>query len=415
MSLFDDNYVSVMEKANPNPEAEDDTKKKDDAPAEGEAPADKDTKKKDDAPAEGEAPAEGAEECGPECETDKSDPETVNPDASTEAAVDMDIEADSIEESYGFDMYIGDEVQESLYACTEAVAMNTAFDRVDIACTEAYLAAGTAYEKDIVTEKFSESVKKYAAKFRAFLSKIKNLIIRIFNKAVNYIKILAARVVAKFSSLRSIEGKTIKADVKVKVHQFLLKKGFDDFKKAIVAKDEGNMVGVYAIFKDAEKFGKTADQMKASLEKIKPTEKSELVKAVYGDSKEEEYLLTGKESEVKGYANQLKQAEITKCVKKIDEFKKEMDRTIADAEKLGKTVSDIDTAKITLVSSGINKAMTIYNRRVSAMVTLLLAWINARAKIVRAAGWNSEKATAVKASAFSDASGVLFDKYFEAI
>ena len=252
MSLFDDNYISVMEKA--NPEAEDDTKKKDDAPAEGEAPADKDAKKKDDAPAEGEAPAEGSEECGTECKTDKSDPETVDPDASTEAAVDMDIEADSIEESYGFDMYIGDEVQESLYACTEAVAMNTAFDRVDIACTEAYLAAGTAYEKDIVTEKFSESVKKYAAKFKAFLNKIKNIIVRIFNKAVNYVKVLAARVVAKFSSLRSIEGKTIKSGTKVKVCTALLNAKFEDFRTKIEDKDKENMLLVGIIMKDAKTF-----------------------------------------------------------------------------------------------------------------------------------------------------------------
>ena len=420
MSLFDDNFVSVLEAENAEAkakEAEADDKKKKKA-------ADDDAEGGDDAAADNAAAADDAEggndeECNEEDENgepvEPSDEEKAANKAAAESAVDMDINADSIEEAYGFDRLVSPDVEEAHYACLEAVTMNIAFDRADVTCTEAYVNAKSSYEKSVVTETFSESVKKYAARFKAFLNKIKNMVIRIFNKAVNYVKILAARVVAKFSSLRGIEGKKINDKVEIKVHEELLADtGFDALAKKICGPDQKAATDLQALMMSLK--SKSAEAAKSELDSIKPKDKSELIAAVYKASdKPTTVKLAGRESDVKKWANQLKQSEISKAVDCIKTERDNMFKSIENAKKAGKDAADIDTAKMSVLTGIVNRLMTIFNRRVSAMVTLLLSWINARAKAVRAAGWNSEKGTPtnvpVKASAYSD--GSLFDKYFE--
>ena len=402
MSLFDDNYMIALEQD--APEAEEETKK-----------AKKNAADDD----EGAAAPEAKEECTKEGE-DKGTPET-DPEVEGEGngegdeeveknaayAVDIDIEADSISEAFGFGRLMDSEVEEAHYAFLEAVAINTAFDQADMACTEAYINASSEYEKQIVTEKFTDSVKKYAAKIKDFLVKIKNLVVRIFNKAINYIKILAGRANAKLSSLRKMgDNQKIKDGTKVKVCQALLGK-FKELADKIDGAYKADYDSLIQILNDA----KTADaeSLKTRIENVKPVEKSEALKVAYDPSTAAEMDLGGKKaSDVNNYLNDLKQANISSATSVIKTSRDAMWKAIGEAEKVAKSASDIDTAKMTCITSTMNKLMSIYNRTVNAKVTLLLAWINARAKIVRAAGWKHVNESYTGGE-------TLFDKYFSMI
>jgi len=396
MSLFDDNYAITMEEAAAKAKKAEDTADDDEKEVEG----------GDDDAAEGDG--EDVKECGDACDAD--DKKNGKQDAEEASiAVDIDMEADSIEESVGFERLIDSEVEESHFACLEAVTMNIAFDRTDIACTEAYKAATTDYEKTVVTEKFTESVKKYAERFKNFISKIKNLVIRIFNKIVNYIKVLAARVNAKLSSLRGLgDNQKIKDGTKIKVVKALLDNNFSHFADLIKDADKDAYDGLISAMGKI-KTGDAAS-IKNEIDNIKPMEKADVVKTAYDPSTAAEMDLGGKKTtDVKDYIDDLKQAKISDATKAIKTFRDEMWKAIGAAEKDAKSATDIDTAKMTCITAAMNKLMSIYNRRVNAAVTVLLAWVNARAKVARAAGWKH-----VKESAFDD-SGSIFDKYFNSI
>ena len=384
MSLFDDNFISVMEKDEQGGAAAD-------------AAAAAEDENKDD------APAEGSEECG----TEGCDPDDPKVKQAAESAVDIDINADSLEEAYGYGRLIDDEVEESHFACLEAVAINTAFDQVDIACTEAYQAAATEYEKSVVTEKFTDNVKKYAARIKAFLVKLKNLVVRIFNKAFNYIKVLAGRVNAKFSSLRKLGDKDkVKDDTKVKVCNALLG-DFASLADDVDAKFKSQYDALTQILKDSKTTD--AESLKTRIDAVTVPEKSAVIKEIRGD--ESEMNLGGKKaSDFNGYLDNLKQASITAAHKYIKDSRDNMWKAIGEAEKAAKSADDIDTAKITCITAALNKLMAVYNRTINAKITLLLAWINARAKIVRAAGWHQTKESYIPAAGES-----LFDKYFSMI
>ena len=396
MSLFDDNYAITMEEAEAKA-----AKAQDDEEAPAAAADDADAKAED-------TDTEEGADCGDACEKDAK--KNAEQDAEEAAiAVDIDMEADSLEESIGFERLIDSEVEESHFACLEAVTMNIAFDRTDIACTEAYVNASSDYEKSIVTEKFTESVKKYAERFKNFISKIKNLVIRIFNKIVNYIKVLAARVNAKLSTLRGLgDNQKIKDGTKVKVVKALLDNDFKHFSDLIAAADDTAYKGLIAAMGKIKNTD--AETVKAEIDNIKPMEKAAVVKTAYDPSTAADFDLGGKKtSDVKGYIDDLKQAKISDATKAIKAFRDEMWKAIGEAEKDAKSANDIDTAKMTCITAAMNKLMSIYNRRVNAAVTVLLAWVNARAKVARAAGWKH-----VKESAF-DNSGSIFDKYYNSI
>ena len=218
MSLFDDNFIISMEAKAKAAKEDDDVKE----PAEGEE-KECDCGKEDCPvcnPKADDAKEEPKEECGEAAEGgepaegdkaeggDKDDTEaevTPEEEAAITLAVDNDINADSILEARSFESLIASDAEDAHYACLEAVSATIAFDQADIACTEAYVKAESAYEKQLVTESFKDSVKKYGARFKQFLIKIKNAIVRIFSKAVNHIKILGARIAAKFASLMKVK------------------------------------------------------------------------------------------------------------------------------------------------------------------------------------------------------------------
>lgn len=386
MSLFDDNYEITMEAAKAKAKA---VKEEDDDDVEG-GSDDADGAKNADGGDTGNTDDKGDDGKDPEAKTegkDCEDPEeklTPEEESAIEYAVDSDINAATVEEANGFDSIIASDVEEAHYACIEAVSSLIAFDQSDVACTEAYKAAGSEYEKQVVTEGFKDSVKKFGARFKAFLIKIKNAIVRIFNKAVNYIKILASRISAKFASRVKLDkSKKVPAGIKVRIADRLTA----DFKTAVTnvfkstftQKDPMRDIReVISILKDSKK---TAYDAKVVLGKIEPVSKKDILDQVMPQGWHE-VELASLEGNADKYMADLKT--ISKNVDVIKEFRKEMEESLKNAEASAKGATDIDTTKLNVLTACINKSMACFNAKMSAAVSMQSMWINQRVRIIRA-------------------------------
>lgn len=382
MSLFDDNYSIFMEKA----EAEDKEAKK---AAESDDDAEDDDKKKkaDDAPSD-DAPADDAEgegECAKEGE-DGDDPEEElsDPDkAKVEEAVDFDIEADGVDEATGFDEILASESVDIHYACLEAVSSVIAFDQTDIACTEAYVLAGSEYEKKMVTESFKESVKKFGARFKAFIIKIKNAIVRIFNKAVNYVRILASKISAKFAKrIKLDKSKKVPEDATVRVADILLKSFQDVVTRGFFKKDANSypISDALKAITDLINSGTAPEEVKKKLDEIKLPTKADIVHSIV-DQGYHDVKLSTLQSKGEEYLKDLEK--INDNVKLIKGERDRTEATIKGAERQAKH-GDLDSAKLNALTACVNKAMSAFNTMVSALVSLQSAWISQRVKIIRA-------------------------------
>lgn len=387
MSLFDDNFIISMEaKAKAAKEEEEEGKEpeaegecncgKEDCPkcnpkAEGEGEEKDDDKKEEPK----EECKEGEDAAEPE-EGEEQDPEEA---AETEAAVDADINADSIEEATGFDKLIASDKEDAHYACLEAVTALVAFDEADLVCTEAYKAATSQYEKQMVTESFKDKVKAFGARFKAFLVKIKNAIVRIFNKAVNYIKIFTSKVSAKFASKVKLD-KSQKVDESVTIRiAEALEKDFASVVTKVMMPQKDPFYEIAGVIKNLA--GSNYLRAKEDLNAIEVPKKQDLVNNVmkqgYRDVK-----LASMQGDGDKYLNDLKS--ISKNVDIIKGWRKQMEQTLKSAEAAAKAGKDISTEKINVLTAALNKAMSCFNSRVSAMVSLQSVWVNQRVKIVRA-------------------------------
>jgi hypothetical protein len=384
MSLFDDNYLS-MKSVLEAKEADEDTEKKD---AEDES-ADDEAKDSDD-------DAEDVEEVDlPDVDAAAAGEDE---DAAKEA-LEIDVNAETMEGAIGMSSLIENAEEDVHMACMEAVSAAILFDQSDAACAEAYKAATSEYEKQIVTEKFTETVKKYAERFKQFLIKIKNAIVRIFSKVWNYIKILAAKVNVKFSLAMKIDTKKyqIKKGTKVRVNKVIantLKAGDATPMLKNAEKAAANGISFEHIMSLIDGISKKSEdkdytKFKNEVNKIKVKDTDEIMKAIYGTA-EIDLKLEGQENLVKDIAKKLPNA-IKKGMTVVDKVKKEMDKCVEAAKKHVDKLGDIDTGKINIMTAAINKAMSLYNKNVNACVKSMLLMVNTCARIVRAAGWASEE------------------------
>lgn len=396
MSLFDDNFVVSMEaKAAPKKEDDDaaDPEVKDDA-AGDEAEAKDKAPAKDKAEAkEDKVPAESDEECnteGTDPTPSKTDPEEVpaNGDEDPEAleaaidyAVECDINSESLDEATGFDALISSDREDAHYACMECVTAIIAFDQADVACTEAYTAAGSRYEKSIVTETFKDSVKKFGARFKEFMYKIKNAILRIVNKAVNYIKILSSKISAKFASKVKLDkSKKVPAGVKVRVSA-ILEKPFKDVAKLATGSSDKAQDQIISTINSI--MSKPAADTKAALANLNVPKKSDITNEVLNKGYDD-VELASIQGKADGYLADLKKISANADV--INNWRKTMEGMLKTCENAVKSSKDIDTEKMNALTASVSKAMSIFNAKVSAMVTLQSAWVNQRVRIIRAIG-----------------------------
>ena len=353
MSLFDDNYAITLEQK--AAEAEEETKKK---------------------AADDEKPAEGDAEDAELSDEDK---------AKVEKAVDKDVNADSAEEATGFDELVREDADAAQYACMEAVTALIDFDRKDIACTEAYKAATTDYEKEAVTETFKESVKNFGARFKDFLVKIKNAIVRIVNKAVNYVRTLASRITAHFASkIKLDKSKKVPDGVTIRISDVLSKKF------AEVAKDithAGGMPQDKLISIINSISSQPWETNVTKIRDVKIPTKKDLMNEALGLSGNNpagwhEVKLSTLQDKGDEYLNDLKT--VKDNAKFINEWRKNMESMLKTCEKAAKSAKDIESKKLNLITSAVSKAMSVFNAEVSAMTSIQSSWINQRVKIVKA-------------------------------
>jgi hypothetical protein len=265
----------------------------------------------------------------------------------------------------------------------EAVSSVIAFDQTDIACTEAYVLAGSEYEKKMVTESFKESVKKFGARFKAFIIKIKNAIVRIFNKAVNYVRILASKISAKFAKrIKLDKSKKVPEDATVRVADILLKSFQDVVTRGFFKKDANSypISDALKAITDLINSGTAPEEVKKKLDEIKLPTKADIVHSIVDQGYHDVKLSTlqGKGEE---YLKDLEK--INDNVKLIKGERDRTEATIKGAERQAKH-GDLDSAKLNALTACVNKAMSAFNTMVSALVSLQSAWISQRVKIIRA-------------------------------
>ena len=138
-------------------------------------------------------------------EKDDDVEEEISDDDAEEAeeAAQFDVEeAASIADMKGIRHPLADLNRDCHYTCLEFVGTTIALDKLDVACTESYVTATTEAEKEAVTEEFKDSVKTYYQKFKNFILKIKNMIVRFYNRAKNYMVNFIDKVISKIATLK---------------------------------------------------------------------------------------------------------------------------------------------------------------------------------------------------------------------
>ena len=344
MSLFDDNFIISME-AKAKAAKEDDEEVKE--------------------------PAESNDD--PELEL--TDEEKVE----VECAVNNDINAKNFKEATGFDSLIAKNDENVHYACLEAVTDLIELSKFDVECTEAYYNATSQYEKQIITENFKEKVKMFGARFKQFLIKIKNAVIRIFNKAVNYVKIFASKISAKFASKVKLDSsKKINDNVTINISEALTRP-FGNMVTRIMMSKSDSFFELSKLIKSLQSTD--ISKAKEALNNIEVPKKQDLVnnalRGGYSDVK-----LASMQNDGENMINQLKT--IDKNVDMIKGWRKQMESVLSQAENVANSGDNTSPEKINVLTSAVNKAMGCFNARVGAMVSLQSLWVNQRIKIIRA-------------------------------
>lgn len=357
---------------------------------------DKDCKKDKDVDEEKDEKEEDVEDVDDDAEEELSDDD--KEEAEEAARFDVE-EASSIDAMKGFSSALSDMARESHFTCLEFVGTTIALDKVDVACSESYVKASSIDEKEAVTEEFKENVKLYAQKFKAFILKIKNIVVRFYNRAKNYIVNLFDKVRAKIVSfkVKEIDTEALnKSDKKVKT--------FTSIKTgetvSTLTSRMGKLWDMYAgDVEDILTMPSTAseDQIakaKEKLENFAKLSKNEIREKVLG---------TPTEVELKTFNKALSDLNDAKnAVKSVDEVRSKIMTAIKDAEKSVNGSKDINSAVMATKVTTINKLVGFMNKLWAVFGTAIHHWLSPRISVVMRYGkrqWKkgNESAAAPKA------------------
>lgn len=308
----------------------------------------------------------------------EEDQEEVEKEA--EEAAEFDLNCDSFMECQGSPA-IMDAEEELHFISTEAMAMNIAFDRVDTACTEAYVMEADAAVKGNIMTRFKNSVKRYWERFKAFLVKLKNLVIRTAQRVMAFIKSFISKVVAKlamkWNNGNDLKNKEIGEDVEITVREYVK----EDIKKLLgeVVKYTSQVETKLLNLADA---GKAED--KSELGNIAILEKEELLKVIVGNSKTMNVSDFGKVNSVIADVKKVDSVVNGVVAKFRDGILKDIKKVEAKANAKG--MKDLDTADMTVRMAAINKAVSLYNRRLAVSTSIMTLWVGARVKALNAYG-----------------------------
>lgn len=343
---------------------------------------------------------------------DDSEPDT-EPDAepADDKAADNDAEAStdkekSLKECVGCPA-INDAEEQNHFYTLEAMAIQMAFDRTDVACTESYTRAESEMEQEMVTENFKETVKKFWERFKGFLGKVRNMIVRVAQRFAGYVKQLYARVLAKWASrdanIAKIGENRFNKDIKVTVYSKLVTTDIGALGKEVVGSYATEMKAI----EDASNAATAnAEEAKKTLSDLKIAEKSDVLKNIVGEEKEVTVGSLGVHP--KALIDSLKK--LKDAIKTIDQMKKGIATHIDKTENRVKSMKDIDSAVMSVQIAAVNKAVSIYNRKLALLNQVLVMWVSSRARVLNAIGKYKapkEEAASESMSFFDDMMSML--------
>lgn len=258
------------------------------------------------------------------------------------------------------------------------------------ALEEKQQAALEASGDEAVMEGFKETVKKYWERFKAFIIKIKNLVVRTIQRVIGYIKTLIMRIAAKVvAKLRGKDAKKMEKEVE---------KGSRFVKKIEVrpnlSKDVETLCDDYQKFltkftDDLSAIGDKNAGSKKEIEDLKDKcedffdnnqkNKSELIDEVLGEAKD---VNVTEISTLENAYNAIKKAKVPKAVDSIKKnILKAIDRVEREASKKSKSIS---SERIALYTYVVNHSVQQMNAILAAIQETYVLWLSARIKVVNA-------------------------------
>ena len=335
---------------------------------------DKDCKKAKDVDDEKDEKDEDVEDVDDDAEEELSDDD--KEEAEEAARFDVE-EASSVEEMKGFSSALSDMARESHFTCLEFVGTTIALDKVDVACSESYVKASSIEEKEAVTEEFKENVKIYAQKFKAFILKIKNVIVRTYNRVKAYLVNLFDKVRTKVVSykVKSLDTEKMgKAEKKMKVFSST-QSPIGNIATAAESKINSLKDIITKVTSlDSNKAESQYEDIKAKLEEFSKASKDDIRKDLLGNQIE---------VSVMAFKNAL--TEIDGGKKAIEDMNKHRGTVLKMIEDVNKSVSaskDIDSKVMAIKVTAINKLVSYLNKVWSVFSTAIHHWLAPRISVI---------------------------------
>ena len=247
-----------------------------------------------------------------------------------------------------------------------------------------------------VTEGFKETASKYWERFKAFIVKIKNLIVRTVQRVIGYLKALFTRVAAKIvAKFRGKDAKKMSAKVKagnryvgrVDVYPKLLEVDTVDklFKGGITV--NGKKIDIYEItlrsmlglesIKNLDEEDRIRKVLEENFAEGLPS-KSDIIEDILGDDTVEKEA-SGYADDIPNFVSSLQKAKIPKSV---ELFKKDIFKSIDKIEKEATKSKTISSKRMSALTSFMNKIVQFFNAALAAVQQLCVMWLQARIKVV---------------------------------
>ena len=285
------------------------------------------------------------------------------------ALVDSDLECDSLLEMRG-PVAIHECEEDVHYLCLEAVAMQIAMDKTDQKLTEAYVVTEAEEAKEEVKRSFKESLKRYWERFKGFMERVRLAIARTAQRVWAYIRTLASKAGAKIAARGKFSPVPLN-DKEIDAPKNITK-GISELASAVLSHSD-----VVAATKSLKMI--MADPNKEAMSKVTIPEKDAILKDVLGESGKVKAKEFGNAVSV---ATTLKNAGAV-AGKIINGEKKKVDELINATANRVKQANDLDTKEMTIYIAAINKRIAMYNRCLSVLTSIFVAWIGARVRALK--------------------------------
>ena len=323
---------------------------------------------------------------------DDEDIENVEPEAelADDDAADNDAEKikdEEVHECVGCPA-IEQAMEDNDFFALEAMAIATTLSNKAEACIESYSYATSYDEKVAIQESFSETAKKYWERFKAFLGRVRNMVVRTLQRFMGYVKRLIARISAKWATRngavedikKAVEAKSeAYNNLKVMVHEDLINKKLSE------------------LFKGKKFTADRSSDVLAFLDKAKTdAENNDLAEEI---KKAVEDAVKGVDEYVKDLISEAKEVSVSKLdpMRIVEELKK-IDNTytslnlikdllmvqIKKVEDLSKTLADENAKAISLWVQAIKGVVRGYNNKLSAINKIMVIWVQDRVSVLKA-------------------------------